>query len=898
MTFWKYLVALFVPRSEREFFLGDLDEMFAENRKPGDRRRSRICEAGGAIQLVFESLRLAWHHRRKTGDSAVFEFARDVRFGLRMMVRSPGFTAVAIVTLALGIGANTAIFSVADAVLFEPLPFFEPDRLMRPSLVVPAGVHGSATHRENVWSVPKYEVFRESQQAFSEHAAYYWMGVTLTGESEPERITVEVIESEYLGVLGIAPQLGGGFTPEDDLPESNGRAILSHALWMRKWGGDPAVVGRSFHTSAGTHTVIGVLPPGFKGLSGRAEVLLPYAIVDEPTRTDIWSHFFFVVARLKQDATPAQAHADMDVVGRRIDEAFPTTDISLQDWGATARTLNELRADPALRTSILLLLGAVGFVLLIACVNLANLLLARASGRRREMSIRAAVGAGRSRIVRQLLAEGLVLSVGGAVVGLGLAYLGVAGLRSLGPATRGVLQGDVRSLTTLGLDRIAVDGTTLAFSLVLGLGTGLLFGLVPALKASIPDLNRELKEGGGWRTGSTRFGYLGGRGLLVVAEFTLAFVLLAGSGLMLRSFLRLHEVNLGFEPEGILTGYVTLPGGDYDGSEREIFFSELTDRVGALPGVRSAAVGDCPPVSGGCMSTVIRFFDRPPVEDGAEPHLDNHVVGPGFFETIGVPLIRGRTFESRDRYGEHRVAVISQRTANELWPGEDPIGKTVGLGQGGFWDGTEIVGIVGDVRYEAIESEPKLTSYVPHAQAAFRRGYLFVRVIGDPMAVAGPMRRVVAEMDADVPVTAVRTMEDRVAAAAVRTRFSASLLSLFAVVAVVLSAVGIFGVLSYLVAQQTREIGIRMALGAQRTRVFRQVLQRAIVLTALGVLLGGAAALGLLRFMSSLLFEVRPDDPATLLLVASLLSAVSLVAAYLPAWRATRVEPLEALREG
>jgi putative ABC transport system permease protein len=894
----RLLVDFLVPRSEREFFLGDLDEMFAANRKPGHRRRSLIREVLGAAQLVIESRRHAVRPTKTTGDNAAFEFARDVRFGLRMMARSPAFTTVALLTMALGIGANTAILSVVDAVLLEPLPFLEPERLMRPSLVIPPKPSGPTTEQEIVWSVPKYEVFKTSQKAFSASAVYSWFGITLIGDGEPERVTTEIIESSYLGVLGIMPQVGSGFTPEDDLPGSSRRVLLSHALWLRRWGGDPSVLGRSITTSGNSYIVVGVLPAGFKGLSGRAELFVPYSILDEPSRASIWSHSLFMVARLKDGVTPIQARTDMEAVARRIDEAFPTTDVSLQGWGVTARLLNDLRADPALRTSILLLLGAVVFVLLIACVNLANLLLARASGRGREMSIRVAVGAGRARIVRQLLAEGLVLSVGGAAVGLGLAYLSVVGIRSLGPATHGVLQGDVKSLTVLGLDRIAVDGTTLLFTLALALITGLLFGLVPALKASRPDLMRELKEGGRWQAGSRRFGYLSGRGILVVAEFSLAFVLLVGSGLMLKSFLRLYDVQLGFESESILTGFVSLPGEDYGRPEREIFFTQLLERVSAIPGVTSAAMGDCPPVSGGCMSTVIRFFDRPPVEEGAEPHLDIHLASPGFFETLGVPLIRGRTFDNRDRFGEHLVAVVSQRTADEFWPGEDPIGKTVGLGQGGgFWDGTEVVGVVGDVHYETIETQPELTAYVPLGQAGFGRGYLFVRVQGDPAAVAGPVKRVVTAMDSDVPVTALRTMEERIAAATVRTRFSASLLSIFAAVALGLSTIGIFGVLSYLVAQQTREIGIRLALGAQRAKVFRHVLQRALVLTALGVFVGGTASLGLMRFMGSLLFEVRPDDPTTLALVALTLSAVSLAAAYVPAWRATRIEPLEALRE-
>ena len=890
----RLLVGLFVPRSEREFFLGDLEEMFSTN----NTQRSWVRETLGAIQLLAVTRSRGLGSKKRRGDNVIFEFARDIQFGLRMMARSPGFTAVAIVTLALGIGANTAIFSVVDAVLLEPLPFPEPERLMRPGLAIPTGPDGSTAQEVMVWSVPKYDVLKASQTAFSSTAAYNWFGVTLTGDDQPERITLEVVESSYLGILGVAPVLGGIFTPDDDLPGTNQRILLSHALWLRRWGGDSSVVGRTFTVSGNPSTVIGVLPEGFKGLSGRAEAFVPYGGMSEDTWTDVWSHSLFLVARLKDGVTPQQAKVDMETVGRRIYEVYPTTDLHLQGWTATATTLNELRADPALRNSILLLFGAVVFVLLIACVNLANLLMARAAGRCKEMSIRVAVGAGRARIVRQLLAEGLLLAAGGAVVGLVLAYLSIEALRSLGPAARGVLQGDIISLTVLGLDRIAVDGTTLLVTVALIFATGLLFGLVPALKASTPDLNRELKEGRGNRTGSARSRYLNARGILVVAEFSLAFVLLTGSGLMLKSFLRLYDVNMGFVPDRILTGYVTLPSTDYTRPERELFFTELMERFNAIPGVSSAAMGNCPPVSGGCMSTSIRFFDRPPVADGAEPHLDIHLAGPAFFETLGVPLIRGRTFDQRDRLGEPLVAVISQQTAREFWPGEDPIGRTVGLGQdGGFWDGAEVVGIVGNVHYETIEAEPKLTAYVPLSQVGFGRGYFFVRVEGNPAAVADPIRRTVASMDADVPVISVRTMNERVAAATVRTRFSTSVLSLFATVALALSTIGIFGVLSYLVAQQTREIGIRMALGAQRVRVFRRILQQALVLTVLGVLLGGAVALVLTRFMGSLLFEVRPNDPLNMLSVACILSVVSLAAAYVPAWKATRVQPLEALRE-
>ncbi len=896
----RLVVRLFVPKSEREFFLGDLDEMFAANRRGHDGRRSWFREALGAVQLIIETRRHTSRSTLQRGDSILFGFARDIRFGLRMMTRSPGFTTVAVLTLALGIGANTAIFSVVDAVLLEPLPFLEPGRLMRPSLVIPAGPNGPTAPQDVVWSVPKFEAFKNNQRVFSASAMYKGRTYTLTGDGEPERIRGEVVESAYLGVLGVAPMLGRDFNPEDDVPGASPVVLLTHRQWLRRWGGDPTVLGRTVMIAGTPFAVVGVLPDGFRGLSGTADVFLPFSIIDEVDRTGPWNHSYLAVARLKSGITATQARADMEALGRRIDEAYPPSHHSSpQGWGATAKALNELRADPALRTSILLLLGAVGFVLLITCVNLANLLLARTAERRREVAIRVAIGSGRARIVQQFLVENLVLATGGVTLGLGLAFLCVAGIRSLGPASRCVLQGDYSSLTVLGLDRIEVDGTVLLFTLAVAVVTCLLFGLAPALKASRPDLTRELKEGSAWRAGKKSVGYLSGRGLLVVTEFALAFVLLAGSGLMLKSLARLHSVDMGFVSEGILTASLTLPAADYGESERELFFFELLERVRAIPGVLSAGMNDYSPVSGVGNSTNVRFFDRPDVARGSGPPVDILAAGPGFFETMGVPLIRGRVFETSDGYGDPKVALLSESAANEFWPGEDPIGKKIGLGHGeGFWDGAEVVGIVGDVHFESIETLPDPTAYIPRSQVGRFFGSLFVRVLGDPTAVAGPVRQAVRAMDPNIPLTGVRTMDQRVAAATVRTRFSASLLSLFAAVALLLSMVGIFGVLSYLVTQQTREIGIRMALGAQRVSVFGQILRRSLALTALGVVFGALASLGLTRFLGSLLFDVRPNDPTTLVLVAVLLSTVSVVAAYLPAQRATRVQPLEALREG
>jgi predicted permease len=473
------------------------------------------------------------------------ELGRDIRFGLRMMKRNSGFTIVAVVTIGLGIGATTAIFSVVDAVLLEPLPFQEPDRLMRPSLLVPPRQTGPVTNLD-LWSFPKHEVFKVSQQAFSASAMYKARTYTLIGDGEPERIVGEVVESGYLGILGVGAVVGRTFTPDDDEPGAQPVILLSHGRWQRRWGGDPSVVGRTLTVSGTPHTVVGVLPRGFKGLSGRAEVFLPFSIIAQSDRTGAWNNSYFVVARLRDGVTPTQARANMEAVGRRIDEAFPTTNPWLQGWGATARALNELRADPGLKISILLLFGAVAFVLLIACVNLANLLMARTAERRREVAIRVTMGSGRARLVRQLLAECLVLATGGAALGLALAFLAVEGLRSLTPATRGVLPGDIESLTVLGLDRIELDGTALLFTLVVATATCLLFGLTPALRASNPDLTSDLKTGSGWRTGSRLGGRLGARGALVVAELALAFVLLSGSGLMLKSLFSLLAVDLGF----------------------------------------------------------------------------------------------------------------------------------------------------------------------------------------------------------------------------------------------------------------------------------------------------------------------------------------------------------------
>jgi putative ABC transport system permease protein len=582
------------------------------------------------------------------------------------------------------------------------------------------------------------------------------------------------------------------------------------------------------------------------------------------------------------------------VLGARIDEAHP--DPVNKGWGAKARTLGEVRVDPALRRSVLVLFAAVAFVLLIACVNIANLLLARTSTRQREIAIRLAVGASRPRLVRQFLTESLLLALLGGAAGVALAYWGVELLSALNPASGATLGRRLSGLALIGLGSIRVDARALLFTFGAAMATGVLFGLLPALQASRPNLTDALKSGGARPSPLGGMRALTGKSVLVVTEVALALVLLAGAGLMIKSLGRLVATRTGVDPESVLTLRISLPPEQYAPQTFTSFFSDLETRVAALPGVLSAGLGNCYPLAGGCNMTVIWFRDRPPVTRGAEPPVGVHFVSPDYFKTLHIPLLRGRMFSRADRQGAPKVVLVNEAAARKFWPNEDPLGKPVGVGQGGFADRAEVIGVVGDVRYGQAGELPRPDVYISHLQSPRPILLVYARATGDPLALIEPVRREVRALNKDFPVFDVKTLRDRIGQASARTRFSATLLALFASIALILAAVGIYGVMSFAVTQRTREIGIRIALGARPSDVLALVVRRGLLAALAGIALGLIAALAATRVLATLLYEVTPGDPVTYVVITLLLGAVALLATYIPARRATRVDAVIALR--
>ena len=821
----------------------------------------------------------------------------DLRFALRTFRRTPGFTAAAVLTLALGVGANTAIFSAVHAMLLRPLPFHEPERLMKVSLTSPAAGPEPAND-DRIWSYPKFAVFRDAQRVFSELALYTEWSFTVTGGDEPELAVGERAGAGYLRALGVRPVLGRNFLPEEDRhPGAPRIVLLGDALWKRRFGGDSAVLGRAMTIDGEPYTVVGVLPVGFRGLSGRAELWLPMMAQSAEALGEAWGHSYTLVARRAPGVSVERATEEVRRLGAVVWEAYPhPEDPTAAPWGAVARPLDATRVDPRVRRSLLVLSGAVGLVLLIACANVANLFLVRAMGRRREIAVRLAVGAGRGRLVRQLVTESVALAALGGAAGLGVAWWGVKLLAALGPG------GPMRTQQLSGLGAVTfapieLDLAAFVFAAAVTLATGVAFGLVPALQSTRPSLNEALAEGGA----SPRRGgrVLSGRALLAAAEVALAAVLLAGSGLMLRSLERLTSVEPGFDAAGVLTMRLARPIGMARDSLPG-FHDRVLERVAALPGVVGVALGDCPPVNGGCNGTVLARRDRPTPAPGAEPPVGVHWATPGWFSVLHVPLRRGRLFTSADRQGARKAVIVSESAARAFWPDEDPIGRPVSVGQGGFWDDTAyVVGVVGDVRFETVEAAPKPDVYLPLAQSPNARMMLFVRTAGgDPMAVAGAVRGVLRELAPESPVHDVKTMAARLADSTAATRFSAVLLTLFGVLALGLATVGTYGVIAYAAAQRTQEIGIRMALGAGRGDVARLVVRQGAAIALLGGGIGLAGALAATRVLRSLLYGVEPADPVTFTGLVALLALAVVAANWIPARRAARIDPAAALRAG
>jgi predicted permease len=831
--------------------------------------RYAALRAFGNVALSKEDSRTMW------GLRWLMTLWQDVRFGARTLAKNPGFTAVAVIALALGIGANSAIFSVVNTVLLRPLPYKEPGRL------VMVWEKGNADEFPiNSTSAANFIDWRDQNQVFEGVSVMGRASFNLTGVGEPVRVDGRRVSANLFHILGVEPQLGRGFLPEEDAPGAGRVVILSHGLWQRRFGSDPGAVGTPLTMNGRSYTVVGVMSPQFEFPSRQDELWVPIAFGTQEA-ANRGNNSYEVLGRLKPGVSLEQAQSEMNVITARLKRQYP--DVVKSDASVVV-SLHEQRVGD-IKTALLVLLGAVVFVLLVACANVANLLLARAAVRRKEIALRVALGAGRLRLVRQFLTESVLLASLGGVAGLLLSFWGVNLLKAFIPENLSEAKA------------ISVDARVLVFTLLVSLLTGLIFGLAPATQASNLDLNEMLKEGG--RDSSSGKGGNRVRGLLVVMEVAVSLVLLVGAGLLINSFLRLRNLDPGFRTDNLLTMSVVLPQQKYpDHARRAAFFSELTSRVESLPGVRSAAVTNWIPLIMQGDTFGVSVEGRPDPGPDKRPDVVTRVVSPGYFNTMGIQVLRGRQFDERlDRADSMPAAVVSETTARRLWPGEEPLGKRLQPGDSDPKGWIEVVGVVKDVRQFDLTAEPRLQMYLPYVQFEwFVPRQLVVKTEVEPTSLAAAVRKTVWELDKDQPVSDVRTMEDVLSDSIARQRFSTLLLGIFAALALALAAVGIYGVMSYTVAQRTREIGIRMALGAQAGSVLRLMLRQGLKLASAGVVLGLAGALLLTRLMSSMLFGVSATDPLTLVTISLVLVGVALLACYIPARRAAKVDPLSALR--
>jgi predicted permease len=811
---------------------------------------------------------------------------QDFRYGLRVLLKTPGFTAVAVLTLALGIGANTAIFSIVNTVLLRPLPFQDSNRLVALGIfdtrdtAIPTGIV----------SYPDAMDVRARNHSFQEVSVYSDNDASLTGIGEPLHVNVENVSANIFRLLGTRPVLGRPFLDSEDAPGDH-VVILSDALWRAHFNADPAVIGRALNLNGRAYTVVGVMPRGFQfpvqaaardlwvTFSRQAEVDDPK---DKPRTEQRGNHSFQAIARLKPGVTLAQANADLASISHALAAEYPAINMYV-GIGATSE-LNSIVGDT--REPLLILFGAVGLVLLIACANVANLLLARSMSREREIAIRAALGASRVSIMRQLLAESFLLSLTGAALGIGAAEWALSAILRLYPDN---------------LPRaaeIGIDYRVLLFTAGLAILTGIVFGLVPALQVSRPNLTEAMRDGG--RGATTGAGHNRLRSGLVIAETALGILLLAGAGLLIRSLNRLAHADLGFNPEHLLTATFDLSETRYNPDQQDQFIRELMTRIRALPGV-SGATGAMPlPLYQDRWGISFNLLDHPVSEEN-EPGANFYDVIPGFFETMQIPLLRGRTFDERDLRNSTPVMIVTQEFVKKFFPNEDPLGRRVRIGAG---DGAareryktrEIVGVVGDIRTSKLSAAPPPAYYIPLPQLVWGPPTMVIRSAMAPGSVETEVRKVLAAMDPDAPLYKVQTMEDYLALDLGRARFQTMLLGFFAGIALLLTAIGLYGVMSFTVLQRTHEIGIRVALGAGRVDVLRMVLTKSLALTAVGLTIGMIGASMLTRLLANLLYEVKPTDPVTLVAVSAVLIAVSALASYIPARRAAGVDPMVALR--
>jgi len=796
---------------------------------------------------------------------------QDIRYGARMLWKSPGFTAVVVAALALGIGANAAIFSVVDATLIRPLRYKDPDRLLM--------VWETFTARNrlrNVVSPANFLDWQAQNKVFQEMAALTDFPANLIGVGEPEELRAQAVTGKFFAVLGVQAARGRTFRPEEDRPNAPAVVVLSHELWERRFGSDPGIVGRSINLDASPAEVIGIAPRGLRFVD-KADLWALLRLDPARDYRKISGRYLAAVARLKPGVSLEQARAEMHTIAKRLEQDHPAFS---KGWGVNLVPLEEQIAGE-LQRPLWVLLGAVGLALLIACANVANLLLARAASRQKELAVRASLGAGRWRVVRQLLTESLMLAAAGGAAGLLVARWGLDALIALAPAD------------TPRLHEISLDLRVLAFAAGVCVLTALVFGLGPALLAARASLHDALKEGGRSPLAGLRSRRLSGA--LVVAEISLSLVLLIGAGLLIRSFARLTAVNPGFETGRLLTARVTLPGRNYQPQQRVAFFRDAIQRLKALPGVRSVSAVSWLPFGGRRSATGFNIEGRPKPGPGENPVTDVRTIHPNYFRTMGIPLLRGRDFTERDTAEAPRTFVINQALTRKYWPNEDPIGQRIAVFMGDQVFG-EIVGIVADIKDQTLDANVLPTVFYAHPHLTYGSMTLVVRATGDPAALAKAVTGVVRSLDPNQPVADIRAMEEVLSETVSRQRFNMLLLMVFAGVAVALAAVGVYGVMAYSVAERRHEIGVRMAVGARQGDVLRLVLGQGLLLALAGAALGLAGAAALTRLMASLLFEVKPTDPLAFAAATLVLAAVALLACYLPARRASRVDPLTALR--
>lgn len=852
----------------------ETEDNIARGMTPEEARLAALRKFGSVAQ-VAEATREVW--------TVVWleRLSQDVRYAFRMLRKAPGFTVIAVLTLALGIGANTAVFSVVYSALLQPLPFKDPSRLM---------ILNETTPKVGIVSVsyPDFLDWRAQSHTFSQMAALESVGFNLSGISEPQAINGSAVSPNFLSMMGIRPLIGRDFQPAEEQAGTAPVVILGYSLWQRRFGADSGVLGKSITLDGRAYSIVGVLPGSFLTLGGNSstDVLIPIGVWISQNSEEAHERGnrgdMTIIGRLAPGVTSSQARSEMEGIAARLATEFPPTN---DDYGVALRSIRDVLVGQT-RPALLVLLGAVFFVLLIACANVANLFLVRGTGRTKEMALRMAFGASRSRILVQMLTESLVLSLIGGLLGLGIAIAGVRGIGHLVPA--GLLPAGA----------VALNIPVLLFAAGIVLLAAFVFGITPALHWNRTDVQSELKEGG--RGSSAGVAHSRLRGALAIAEASLALVLLVGAGLMMKSLYRLLQVDPGFQPDHVLTMTISLRPDQYskDVTVRN-FWEQALRQVRALPGVQSAAVGTNTPLSGNHSRADITIEGMTQLRPGNYPHPDAHVVSPGYVQTLGITLLRGRTFTDADNENAPRVAMINQRLANQFFPKQDPIGKRFMFGHPSAKEKPKwltIVGVLSDTKLYGLANLSRLEVYVAFRQNTSSQMDLVVKSAVGPQALTSAVRSAVYSVDKDQSIASVATMKQLVNNSVATRRMTLVLLGLFSGLALILGSIGIYGVVSYSVAQRTREIGVRMALGASRYGVFRLVLTQGMKLAGTGIAVGIVVALALARLMSSLLFEVSTADFETFAAVAILLMLVAVAACYIPARRAISVDPMVALR--